>query len=190
VEGPILKYFKNLFARRHVSSNGVQVAVKKRADVLLQSLLDEKKIPGLAITVLKKGELLFQKGYGFSDLENKIKVNPKKTIFRIASISKNIAATALAHMVKDGLIDLDNSLYDYVPYFPKKRYDFTIRQLASHTAGIRGYRGTEYALNKRYSIKESLEIFKNDELVFEPGTNFHYNSFDILGHAGSKWSFF
>lgn len=174
---PILKYFKKLFAKGHVSGNGVQVVEKERADELLKLLLVEKKVPGLAITVLKKGQVFFQKGYGFSDLEKKIKVDPEKTIFRVASISKNIAATALANTVKDGLIDLDTSLYEYVSYFPKKKFDFTVRQLAGHTAGIRGYKGTEYALNKAYSIKESLEIFKNDELLFEPGTNYHYNSF-------------
>ncbi len=76
------------------------------------------------------------------------------------------------------MIDLDASLYQYVPYFPKKKYDFTIRQLADHTAGIRGYRGKEYGLNESYSIKDSLRIFNDDELLFKPGTNYHYNSFD------------
>ncbi|NNK76786.1 MAG: beta-lactamase family protein, partial [Maribacter sp.] len=113
-----------------------------------------------------------------ADMESKDIVDPKRTIFRIASISKNIAATALAQMVKDGMIALDASLYTYVPYFPRKRYDFSIRQLAGHTAGIRGYRGKEYGSNESYSIKDSLRIFKDDELLFKPGTNYHYNSFD------------
>jgi len=81
-------------------------------------------------------------------------------------------------MVNDGLIDLDASFYEYVPYFPQKKHDFTIRQLAGHTAGIRGYRGKEYRLNKAYSIKDSLRIFKDDGLLFKPGTNYHYNSYD------------
>lgn len=121
---------------------------------------------------------MLKKGYGYADLENKTPVDPKKTIFRIASVSKNIAATALAHMVKDGQINLGTSFYEYVPYYPKKQWDFTIRQLASHTAGIRGYQGTEYGLNKPYSIKRSIEIFKEDDLRFEPGTDYLYNSFD------------
>lgn len=147
-------------------------------DHILNSLIEDKQIPGVAITVLKGGAPLFQKGYGYADLEAKIKVDPKKTIFRVASISKNIAAAALAHMVKDRVIDLDTSLYHYVPYFPKKAYDFTIRQLASHTAGIRGYKGKEYGLNKPYSIKDSLQVFKDDPLLFKPGTEYHYNSYD------------
>lgn len=171
-------YLKKLFTVQKDELDRTQLQGIEKTDRLLNALIKEKKIPGLAITVLNKGELFFQKGYGYADLKDKKKVDPKCTIFRVASVSKNIAATALAHMVKDGMIDLDASLYEYVPYFPKKKYDFTIRQLAGHTAGIRGYRGKEYGLNESYSIKDSLRIFKDDELLFEPGTNYHYNSYD------------
>lgn len=174
----VLTYLKNLFTSHINELDKTQLQGIEKTDGLLNSLITETKIPGLAITVLYKGELFFQKGYGYADLKGKKKVNPNRTIFRVASVSKNIAATALALMVKEGMIDLDASLYQYVPYFPKKKYDFTIRQLAGHTAGIRGYRGKEYGLNESYSIKDSLRIFKDDELLFEPGTNYHYNSYD------------
>ena len=175
---PILKYIKNLLAKKRVLGDEPSLNGLVAADVLLTDLVKDEKIPGLAITVLKNGKPFFQKGYGFADLENKISINPQTSVFRIASVSKPISATALAHMVAEGLIDLDASFYTYVPYYPKKKYDFTIRQLASHTAGIRGYRGTEYGLNKPYSIRESIELFKDDELLFEPGTDYLYNSFD------------
>jgi len=175
---PIFTYLKDLFTNKNDELGKLNLPGFEEVDGMLQSLVKEKKIPGLAITVLKEGETLYQKGFGYADFDKKIKIDPNRTIFRIASISKNIAATALAFMVKEGAIDLSSSLYNYVPYFPKKKYDFSIRQLASHTAGIRGYRGKEYGLNKSYSIKDSLEIFKNDDLLFKPGTNYHYNSYD------------
>lgn len=175
---PITKYLKDLFAKKRIVGGDIQLQDLLKADALLNDLVNEKKIPGVAITVFKEGKTLFQKGYGYTDLENKTPIDPRKTIFRIASVSKPIAATALAHMVNDGLIDLDVSFYQYVPYYPKKKCDFTIRHLASHTAGIRGYQGAEYGLNKDYSIKESIEIFKDDELLFEPGTDYLYTSYD------------
>lgn len=178
IMNPITKYLKNLFAAKRIIGDDSQLQGLTKANYLLQSLIEENKVPGLAITVVKQGEAIFQKGYGYADMEKKILVNPEKTIFRIASVSKPIAASALAHMIADGLIDLDASFYTYVPYYPKKKYDFTIRQLASHTAGIRGYQGIEYGLNKPYSIKESIEIFATDDLLFEPGTDYLYNSFD------------
>jgi CubicO group peptidase (beta-lactamase class C family) len=175
---PISKYLKNLFAKKRILNDDAVLSGLAKADALLNTLVNENKIPGVAISVIKDGKTFFQKGVGYADLENKTPINPKKTIFRIASVSKPIAATALAHMVNEGIIDLDASLYKYVPYYPKKKWDFTIRQLASHTAGIRGYKGTEYGLNKSYSIKESIEIFKDDDLLFEPGTDYLYTSYD------------
>lgn len=178
VMNPITKYLKNLFAAKRIIGNDSQLQGLTKANYLLQSLIEENKVPGLAITVVKEDKTIFQKGYGYADMEKKVLVDPEKTIFRIASVSKPIAATALAHMVADGFIDLDVSFYTYVPYYPKKKYDFTIRQLASHTAGIRGYQGIEYGLNKPYSIKESIEIFAADDLLFEPSSDYLYNSFD------------
>ncbi|TMM56357.1 beta-lactamase family protein [Maribacter algarum] len=171
------KYLKNLFARKRVIGDTTELQGLLKADALLNNLVNASKVPGLGITVLKDGMAVLQKGYGYEDLEHKTPIIPKETIFRIASVSKPIAATALAYIVLDGLIDLDASFYEYVPYYPKKQWDFTIRQLASHTAGVRGYQGTEYGLNKPYSIKESIEIFKDDDLLFEPGTDYLYNSF-------------
>jgi CubicO group peptidase (beta-lactamase class C family) len=144
----------------------------------LSELVEAKRVPGLAITVLKEGETLFSVGYGHADIENRIPVDPQNTIFRIASVSKPIASLALASLVAAGKMDLDESLYTYVPYFPKKKYDFTIRQLAGHTAGIRGYRGKEYAQNQPFSIREGLQLFQDDPLVFRPGKGYLYNSFD------------
>jgi len=175
---PILKYILNLSAFQRVVEDSTELTGLAKANALLSDLVNQKKVPGISITVLKEGKTIFQKGYGYADLETKTSVHPKKTIFRIASVSKNIAATALAHMVSEGKIDLDASFYDYVPHYPKKKWDFTIRQLAGHTAGIRGYRGTEYGLNKPYSIKQSIDIFKDDDLLFEPGTEYLYNSYD------------
>jgi len=175
---PLSNFFKNLFAKKRAVSDDAQLGSLVKADSLLSTLVNEKKIPGIAITVYRDSKTLFQKGVGYADLENNTRIDPKETIFRIASVSKPIAATALAHMVNERIIDLDASFYKYVPYYPKKKWDFTIRQLASHTAGIRGYKGTEYGLNKPYSIKDSIEIFKDDELLFEPGTDYLYTSYD------------
>lgn len=148
------------------------------ADELLIELVSQKKVPGLSITVMKNREVLLQKGYGYSNIETKAPVDPLNTVFRIASASKPIAATTLALMVEENTLDLDTSFYKYVPYYPQKSSDFTIRQLAGHTAGIRGYKGKEYALNRPFSIKEGIEIFKDDDLLFIPGTDYFYTSYD------------
>ena len=138
------------------------------------------RIPGMAVSIRKNGQTFHEKGYGLEDLETQRLVNPKSTVFRIASISKCITGLALGKAVEEGLLDWDTSFYDFVSDYPRKSHDFTIRQLASHTAGIRGYRGKEFALNKPLSIRDSIEVFKNEPLVFEPGKGYLYNSFDFV----------
>lgn len=174
----ILKYVMHFFSSQRGMGGDKELLGSIRADHILQKLIEEQQVPGLAITVRKNNEVYFEKGYGFSDLEQQTTVDPQNTIFRIASVSKPIAAAALAKMVAEGQLDLDASIYRYVPYFPKKGFDITLRQLAGHTAGIRGYQGGEYGLNKPLGIKESLALFQNDELLFEPGKGFQYTSFD------------
>ncbi|KQC29870.1 serine hydrolase domain-containing protein [Flagellimonas eckloniae] len=175
----LLSYLKSLFDTNLVIPLDNLQGFKKY-DALLHNLAAESKVPGMSVTILKQGQTVLEKGYGYADLERKTRVDSKSTVFRIASISKCITGIALGKMVEEEIVNLDASFYEYVPYYPKKKYDFTLRQLAGHTAGIRGYRGKEYALNKPYSIKDSIEIFKDDPLVFEPGKGYLYNSFDFV----------
>ncbi len=169
----LLSFIQSVFAQQPTRNI-------KKAERVIHKLIKRKKVPGLGITVLKNGELFYENGFGYANITSKTPVHPKKTIFRIASVSKPITAAALAKMVQEGLIDLDASVYKYVPEFPKKKYDFTIRQLGSHTAGFRSYKGKEYVLNKPYSIEEGLTVFKNDALLYKPGTNYLYNSYDFV----------
>ncbi len=178
--GNLVSHIKNFFAPLPKVQPLNGLVGWQKADALFHNLVAEKKVPGLAVSILEDGQTILEKGYGFANLEKRKKVHPKRTVFRIASISKCITALALGKMVEDGVLDLDESFYTYVPYFPQKKYDFTLRQLASHTAGIRGYRGKEYALNQDLSIKEGIEVFKDDPLFFEPGTSYLYNSFDFV----------
>ncbi|MEM9361101.1 MAG: serine hydrolase domain-containing protein [Bacteroidota bacterium] len=151
-----------------------------KAKTILHNINAQDKVPGMSITLLKKGEKFLQNGYGFANIEKKEPVHADNTIFRIASISKCITGLALGKMVEEGLVDWDTSFFKYVPYYPKKKYDFTLRQLAAHTAGIRGYQGKEFAMNHPYGIKESISVFKNAPLLFKPGKGYLYNSYDFV----------
>ena len=152
----------------------------EKINALLHNLTASRAVPGVSATLIKNGKIMLQNGYGYANIEKGAPMDAKHSICRIASISKCITGLALGKMVEEGILDWEDSLYDHVPYFPEKTYDFTLRQLAAHTAGIRGYRGKEFGLNKPYGIKDSLLVFKNDPLEFEPGTGYLYNSFDFV----------
>ncbi len=63
--------------------------------------------PGAAISVVKNGEVVFSKGYGYADIENKVPVDPQKTIFEYGSISKLFVWTAAMQLVEQGKLDLN-----------------------------------------------------------------------------------
>ncbi|OYX27973.1 MAG: hypothetical protein B7Z06_02895 [Flavobacteriales bacterium 32-35-8] len=149
----------------------VNIARKKA-----KKFLKTQHIPGMAISVSKNGEIIWSEGFGYGKRKPTVPISPSKTLFRIASISKTITAVMLAKLADDKLIDLDTSIYNYLPDYPKKAYDFTARQLGGHLAGIRQTTDEEFKSNKRMTITEGLDIFKNDPLLFEPSTSFHYNS--------------
>ncbi|MEM8999688.1 MAG: serine hydrolase domain-containing protein [Bacteroidota bacterium] len=176
----ILSYIKNLFgtAPKRIVLEGLDGLEKTNAR--FHNLVVENQVPGIAVTILKNGKTLLQKSYGYANLNDRVPIDVERTIFRIASISKCITGLALGKMVEEGIVDFDACFHDYVPYYPKKLHHFTLRQLASHTAGIRGYRGKEYALNRPYSIKESIAVFQDEPLVFEPGKGYLYSSFDFV----------
>nr|WP_299343927.1 serine hydrolase domain-containing protein [Allomuricauda sp.] len=176
----MLNFLRNLLASAPKVKTLEGLEGLARTDAIFHNLVAERKVPGISVTLLQKGEILLQKGYGYANLERRIRIDPNSTIFRIASISKCITGLALGKMVEEGLMDLDASFYEYVPHYPRKKFDFTIRQLAGHTAGIRAYRGKEFALNKPFSIEESTQVFENEPLVFKPGKGYLYNSFDFV----------
>lgn len=161
----------------HSDKASLESAIRK-SERIITKLLHKNRIPGIAITVTKNGETLWQQGYGFADMAAKKPVDPQKTLFRVASISKAISATGLGKMMEDSLLSIDSSFYKYVPYFPRKKYDFTLRQLGGHLAGIRNYKGDEFLNNKPMTIREGIGFFENDSLLFEPGTRYLYSSYN------------
>lgn len=152
----------------------------KEAKKLTKKFVRGQNIPGMSVSISKKGDLLWSKGFGYAKRKPKEKVQPGETLFRIASISKSITAVTLAKLVDENRINLDESIYTYLPDFPKKKYDFTVRQLAGHLAGIRTYKDNEFTINKKLSISEGVALFENDSLLFEPSSQFFYNSFGYV----------
>lgn len=147
-------------------------------DGIAQKLFTQEKFPGMSIMVWKDGEYIFEKGYGFANVESQIPVNPRKTLFRIGSVSKPVTAALLGKLYEEGKLDLDANIRTYIPYFPEKRRSISTRQLAGHLGGIRHYRGMENFNNQYYStVKEGLDIFMKDSLIHEPGSKFSYSSY-------------
>jgi CubicO group peptidase (beta-lactamase class C family) len=138
--------------------------------------------PSLAISIVNDGQLIFAKGYGASDVENNVPASAD-TVYRIASISKSLTATAAMRLVEEHRLTLDAPVQKYCPGFPTKQWPITVRDVLTHQSGIRHYKNDDESINTRHytSISEALtQNFAKDPLLFEPGTKFDYTSYGYI----------
>lgn len=152
-------------------------------DKFLRAIMTEYRIPGLAIAVVEKDSVIFQKGYGIAD-PSKRQVTPK-TPFFLGSVTKSFTSIAVLKLVEIGRLDLDTPIIKYLSWFTMKDANvkscssnrITLRQLLHHTSGISSLTG-QIALPKSYDKSDALELqvrsFSNTSLAHEPGTCFEY----------------
>jgi CubicO group peptidase (beta-lactamase class C family) len=143
------------------------------------------RIPGLSIGFIE-GDFSWARGFGWADVENQSPAKPESS-YRLASISKTITAAAILKLAEEGKIKLDAEIQAYVPYFPRKKWPVTVRQLLGHLSGIPHYRNdaVESHIKEPKDTRQSLAIFQDFPLVAEPGTRYVYSSYgyDLLGAA-------
>ncbi len=139
-------------------------------------------VPGLSVSVVENGEYEWAAGFGLADAENSAPAS-EHTLYRLASISKSLTATAAMQLWERGQLDLDAPVQKYCPAFPPKPWPISTRQVMGHLAGIRHYKAPgpdelEVGNTKHFvnPIQAGLDFFKNDALVAEPGTHFHYST--------------
>ena len=153
---------------------------------VLTTFMSREHAPSVSVAIVKDGKLAWTGAYGFADLENSVPAKPS-TMYRLASISKPITATAVMQLAEAGKLDLDAPIQKYCPAYPEKQWPITARELLGHLAGVRHYKqDDEWRSTRHYaSITESLDFFKTDPLDFEPKTKYQYSTFgfSILGCA-------
>ncbi len=105
---------------------------------LMPLQLEREDIAGAVVVVVKDGQVLFAKGYGFADVKKRKPVSPEQTLFRPGSVSKLFTWTAVMQLVEQGKLDLDRDVNEYIDFkipatYPKP---ITLRHLMTHTPGF------------------------------------------------------
>ena len=160
------------------------LSTEKRAAIekAVSSFMSANSVPGIGVSVVLEGQLVWSAGFGMADLEDFAPVT-SSTLFRLGSISKPITATAILQLWERGKLDLDAPVQKYCPAFPQKEWPITSRQLLGHLGGIRHYNSDgkgdipEDSARHFATMEESLQIFANDPLVAKPGTKFNYSTY-------------
>lgn len=151
----------------------------KEINVILEKVISDKTVAGVAAGYCVEGKTIGQSSAGYAN----IKTNQKfelDTKVRMGSIAKPMTALATMQLVEQGLIDLDVPIQKYIPDYPKHpKTQITVRHLLSHTSGIDGYKdGRESNTTTNYpTLYEALDIFKDRDLLFEPGTQYSYTTY-------------
>src|SRR5215468_5464606 len=144
----------------------------------IQAAREKIGAPGMTVAVALGDRPVFAEGFGRADVENDVPCAPE-TVFRIASISKPIAAVAVLQLEERGRLSLDDPVRKYVPAFPPKGDAvITLRHVLTHTSGIRHYAPGEMESRAPYrTVTDALAVFKDDPLLFAPGTRYSYSSY-------------
>ncbi len=153
----------------------------------LERVRDETGAPGISVAVAKNGQIVFSGGVGYAELDNRTPADGA-TVHNVGSVSKVLAAVAVMHLVEQGKVSLDDRIQQYVPLFPEKRGPITLRQILTHTSGVRHYRDGEFGPHRLRSMQhfddftEAIKHFTEDPLLFEPGEYWFYSShaFNLL----------
>jgi CubicO group peptidase (beta-lactamase class C family) len=142
--------------------------------------------PGLSVLVAKDGKTIYAKGFGMADIENNLKVEPKH-VFEIGSITKQFTAVSILMLEEQGKLSVNDEITKYIKDYPTQGKIITIHHLLNHTSGIKSYTNMpDFFKHARTDVTptELIDIFKNEPMEFDPGTQYNYNNsgYILLGH--------
>jgi len=155
----------------------------RRIDAAVQELMQRDAAVGVALGIVRDGEIAYLKGYGLSDAENELPLICE-TMFRWASVSKILTAIAALQLYEQAMLDLDEDVRQYVPELPDHGQKITARQLLCHESGIVHYtNGRVVKTKQEYDVAHpfvdvivALDTFKESPLLFSPGEKFSYTT--------------
>lgn len=130
-----------------------------------------------SVLVASDGEVILSKGYGMANYEVDVPNSPK-TIFRLASITKQFTALAIMQLYEKGLVKLDDPLNEYLPEYPHGE-QVTIHHLLTHTSGIWNHTNAADFKNttgRYHSVDDLIDTFWDVPFDFQPGEKFNYSN--------------
>ena len=151
-------------------------------DGVIPLQLQRSDIAGASVLVIKDGQLLLKKGYGYANFKDKKPVDPDATIFRLASISKLFTWVAVMQLQEQGKLDLDTDINQYLDFQIKPAFGrpITIRNLMTHTAGFEETVRDIILINPDHapSLREFL-VQNQPRRLFPPGTVPGYSNYGV-----------
>ncbi|MEJ2881033.1 serine hydrolase [Pedobacter sp. GR22-6] len=149
--------------------------------------------PGGTVLVAKAGRVIYQRDFGFANLEHQVPMS-QDHVFRLGSVTKQFTAVCILKLAEEGKLSLEDELTKFIPDYPAQGKKITIANLLSHTSGIKNYTGvpafSEALKRKDLRPEEIIALFKGEGLDFDPGSDQRYSNsnYILLGYIIEKLS--
>lgn len=158
---------------------------------MVEKYRKKHNIPGMSVAIAKNGRILYASGFGWNNVEKKIKAS-KLTRYRLASVSKPVTAILAMEMREKGQpgkkLLLNQNIRTYLPGLPT-HHNYRVRDLLAHQSGVRHYKkGKDVTKNvNKYFVRaqDAMNLFINDKLVAQPRTKYSYSThgYTVLASA-------
>jgi len=134
-------------------------------------------VPGASVVVIKDGRVVVNRSYGLADVEAGTPASDI-TNYRLASLSKQFTATAIALLARDGRVQYDARVVDLLPGFPGYARDITVRHLLTHTSGLRDYEDfVPSSQTVQVKDRDVLPLLRRvDSTYFPAGSAYRYSN--------------
>jgi CubicO group peptidase (beta-lactamase class C family) len=146
---------------------------------VLDSLLTSKtadSLPGWVVMVVQDKEIIFSKGFGAADNENKTRLD-SQTPFYLASLSKQFTTMAIMILKEKNLLKYDDKISKYLPDLPPYAKNISVRNLMNHTSGLRDHYDVVGVEIKNLNNLDVWNILlEEDSLQFQPGEKYQYSN--------------
>jgi CubicO group peptidase (beta-lactamase class C family) len=158
-------------------------------DAFVRAERERQKVPGVAVAIVRGGEVVEARGYGLANVEHQVAVKPE-TIFQSGSVGKQFTSTVVMLLVEEGKLALSDPLTKFFPRAPAEWRGITVRHLLTHTSGIPDYAGETLDYRKDYTEEELASLAFGLKLEFPPGSRWSYSNtgYVLLGIIVGKVS--
>jgi D-alanyl-D-alanine carboxypeptidase len=165
-------------------------ALADNVDDYVKTQMEHRRIPGLALAIVKNGRVTKDEAYGMANLELKSPAR-KETVFEIGSITKQFTAALVLILAEEGKLTLDEKITRFFPHTPEAWKDITIRHLLTHTSGIKNYTGLPgFEVTKKLDAAKFVATLGVHPLESKPGEAFKYcnSGYNLAGYIIEKVS--
>jgi CubicO group peptidase (beta-lactamase class C family) len=137
--------------------------------------LRRQHIPGLSVAIVRDGQLVFARGYGYANLEHRVPATDS-TVYQSGSLGKQFTAALVLQLADSGRFSLEDPIRRWLPEGPPRWDSVTVRHLLTHTSGIPDYTDSVVDLHREYTEDQLIQVAAGLPPIFAPGARWSYSN--------------